>query len=75
MLGKLNEEQMDYLLSSQVTGRLGCYADGRVYVVPVTYVYDGEFIYGHTREGLKVEIMRKNPSVCFEVDAIQNMAN
>jgi hypothetical protein len=75
MLGKLNEEQIDYLLRSQVIGRLGCYADGKVYVVPITYVYDGEYVYGHTREGQKIEMMRKNASVCLEVDAIQNMAN
>ena len=75
MLGKLNDEQMDYLLRSQVIGRLGCYADGQVYVMPLTYVYDGECLYGHTREGLKTGMMRQNPKVCFEVDAIGNMAN
>jgi nitroimidazol reductase NimA-like FMN-containing flavoprotein (pyridoxamine 5'-phosphate oxidase superfamily) len=75
MLGKLNEEQMDYVLRSQVIGRLGCYAEGKIYVVPITYVYDGEYLYGHTKEGLKIQLLRKNPSVCFEVDAIQNMAN
>jgi nitroimidazol reductase NimA-like FMN-containing flavoprotein (pyridoxamine 5'-phosphate oxidase superfamily) len=75
MLGKLNEAQMDYLLRSQVIGRLGCYAEGQVYVVPVTYVYDGEYLYGHTKEGQKTRMMRPNPQVCLEVDAIQNMAN
>lgn len=75
MLGNLNQEQMDYLLRSQVVGRLGCYASGKVYVVPVTYVYDGQFIYGHTKVGLKINMLRANPSVCFEVDAVQNLAN
>jgi nitroimidazol reductase NimA-like FMN-containing flavoprotein (pyridoxamine 5'-phosphate oxidase superfamily) len=75
MLGKLNPEQMDHVLRSQVVGRIGCYADGRVYLVPITYLYDGQYIYGHTKEGLKVGMMRQNPHICFEVDAIQNMAN
>lgn len=75
MLGKLNDEQMDYLLRSEVIGRLGCYADGKVYIVPITYVYNGEYIYGHTKEGLKISMLRQNPSVCFEVDAIRDMAN
>ena len=75
MLGKLNDEQMDYLLRSQVIGRLGCAAEGQVYVVPVTYAYDGEYVYGHTKEGLKTRMMRQNPQVCLEVDAIGNMAN
>lgn len=75
MLGKLNDEQMDYLLRSEVVGRLGCYADGKVYIVPITYVYNGEYIFGHTKEGMKVNMLRNNPSVCFEVDAVRDMAN
>jgi nitroimidazol reductase NimA-like FMN-containing flavoprotein (pyridoxamine 5'-phosphate oxidase superfamily) len=75
MLGKLNPEQMDHVLRSQVVGRIGCYADGSVYLVPLTYLYDGQYIYGHTKEGLKVRMMRHNPRICFEVDAIENLAN
>ncbi|MBK9569234.1 MAG: pyridoxamine 5'-phosphate oxidase family protein [Chitinophagaceae bacterium] len=75
MLGVLDDKQIDALLHSQVTGRIGCHADNRTYVVPVTYVYDGENIICHTREGLKLEMMRKNPEVCFEVDYMENMAN
>lgn len=75
MLGKLNPEQMDYLLRSQVVGRIGCYAHGHVYLVPITYLYDGQQIYCHTIEGLKVQMMRQNPLICFEVDAIQTMVN
>jgi hypothetical protein len=58
-----------------VVGRIGCHAGGRTYVVPITYVYDGNYVYGHTGPGLKVEMMRANPEVCFEVDAIQDPAH
>lgn len=75
MLGIFNDKQIDALLHSQVTGRIGCHADNRTYVVPVTYVYDEGKIICHSREGLKLEMMRKNPEVCFEVDNLQNMAN
>jgi len=75
MLGKLSDKQIDELLYSQSVGRLGCYTDGNIYVVPVTYVYDGQNIICHTREGMKLEMMRKNPEVCFEVDIMKNMAN
>ncbi len=34
-----------------------------------------EYVYGHTMEGMKINMMRKNPRVCFEVDVMQNMAN
>lgn len=75
MLGKLSDKQIDELLYSESVGRLGCYADGKIYVVPVTYVYDGQNIICHTRKGMKLEMMRKNPDVCFEVDKMENMAN
>ena len=75
MLGELNQAQIDFVLRSQVVGRLGCSAGGQVYIVPITYVYEDPYIYGHTKEGLKIKMMRKNPHVCFEVDIIQDLAN
>jgi nitroimidazol reductase NimA-like FMN-containing flavoprotein (pyridoxamine 5'-phosphate oxidase superfamily) len=56
-------------------GRLGCSTDGKMYIVPVTFVYDGTYIYAHSKEGLKIKMMRNNPSVCFEVDIIDNLTN
>lgn len=67
--------EIEKLLRKEVVGRLGC-SDGKmVYVVPISYVYDGEYVYCHTHEGLKVTIMRQHPTVCFEVDRLQNMGN
>jgi uncharacterized protein len=68
MLGELTTEQIEHLLHSEVVGRLGCHAEGRTYVVPVNYAYDGEFLYGQAAEGLKLRMLRANPEVCFEVD-------
>ncbi len=75
MLGQLNNKQVEHLIYSLIIGRLGCHADAKTYIVPITYAYDGTYIYGHTKEGLKIEMMRKNPKVCFEVEAIENMSN
>ncbi len=75
MLGELNEMQVNNLLMSQAVGRLG-YSNGKQpYIIPVTYVYDGENIYGQSHEGMKLDIMRKNPAICFQTDLILNMAN
>ena len=73
MLGKLNETEIENLLKQQVIGRVACYADGDLYIVPVNYVYDGHFIYSHSAMGKKIEMMRKNPQVCFEIDEIKDM--
>lgn len=70
MLRDLSPEVTDHLLSTQFFGRLGCAADGQVLVLPVTYLYDGQAIYGQTREGAKTRLLRQNPAVCFEVDEL-----
>jgi nitroimidazol reductase NimA-like FMN-containing flavoprotein (pyridoxamine 5'-phosphate oxidase superfamily) len=75
MLGTLSEGQIDRLLRTETVGRIACYAEGRLYIVPVTFVYDGSAIYGHTADGMKVRMMRLNPDVCFEVDRMENLAN
>ena len=75
MLGELNKEQIEHLLKNQTIGRIGIHADEKTYVVPVTYVFNDSSIYAHSRKGLKIEMMRKNPKVCFEIDAVRDMAN
>lgn len=75
MLGALTESQINNVLSSQVIGRLACADRKQPYIVPVTYTYDGSYIYGQTNEGMKLNILRKNPNVCFEVDAMTDMRN
>ena len=73
MIGELNPDQIEQVLHEQVIGRIGCHADGRTYVVPTTYVYDGDSIVCHTGLGLKVHMMRVNPNVCFEVEDLRNL--
>jgi nitroimidazol reductase NimA-like FMN-containing flavoprotein (pyridoxamine 5'-phosphate oxidase superfamily) len=75
MFGKLNNEEIEHLIHRQFAGRLGCHAENVTYIVPISYAYDGEYIYGHTFEGMKVKMMRKNPNICFQVDDMHNMAN
>jgi nitroimidazol reductase NimA-like FMN-containing flavoprotein (pyridoxamine 5'-phosphate oxidase superfamily) len=72
MLGELTAEEIDAVLRSEAIGRIGCYAYGRPYVVPITYAYDGIAVYGHSREGLKMRMMRSHPTVCFEVDHLES---
>jgi uncharacterized protein len=75
MLGQLTDKQIDHVLYSQIIGRIGCYSEGEMYIVPLTYVYDKGYIYAHSKEGLKVQMMRNNPNVCFQVDSMENMTN
>ena len=72
MLGELTSGEIDGVLRSEAIGRIGCYAFGRPYVVPITYAYDGVAVYGHSREGLKLRMMRSHPTVCFEVERFES---
>ena len=73
MLGDLNTYEIEDLLERQVTGRIGCHADGKTYIVPINYVYKNGYVYGHSADGKKIEILRKNPQVCFQVDHIERI--
>ncbi|GAB4048890.1 hypothetical protein [Spirosoma litoris] len=41
MLSELTTEEIDSMLVNQFFGRLGCAAEGRILIEPVTYYYDG----------------------------------
>lgn len=75
MLGELNEKQIRRLLESQVTGRIACTDHELPYIVPVNYVYNGKEIICHSTPGKKIDMMRKNPRVCFQVDEITSLFN
>lgn len=73
MISELSPQQIERVLHEQVIGRIGCHARGRTYIVPVTYAYDEGAILSHTGEGLKVQMMRENPEVCFEVEDLRHL--
>jgi len=75
MLGELSKEQIENLLKELPVGRIGCHSDSITYIVPINYVYDGGNLYAHSAKGMKIDMMRKNPEVCFQADAITNLQN
>jgi nitroimidazol reductase NimA-like FMN-containing flavoprotein (pyridoxamine 5'-phosphate oxidase superfamily) len=75
MLRELNDTQIEAFLKDQVIGRIGCHSTETMYIVPVNYVYDGSNIYCHSAKGMKIDMMRENPQVCFEVDNIKEITN
>lgn len=75
IMEELDQEHIELLLRTQIVGRLGCYADQKVYVVPISYAYHDGYLYGHTNDGMKLKMVRKNPNVCVEVDDVKNYEN
>lgn len=75
MISTLSEEHAKQMLTHNKIGRLGCIFDGEPYVVPVNYVYDGVSIFIHSLYGKKINAMRENPRVCFQIDEIEDDFN
>jgi nitroimidazol reductase NimA-like FMN-containing flavoprotein (pyridoxamine 5'-phosphate oxidase superfamily) len=71
----MSNDEIETTLRRHRVGRIGCSANDRPYVVPITYAYDGVFVYGYSGLGRKIEVMREQPLVCFEVDEIDGDAS
>ena len=67
-------KEIEEILERAQVGRLGL-ADGEEpYVVPLNFIYDNGHIYFHSGvEGRKLDIIKKNPRVCFEVDEMSEV--
>jgi uncharacterized protein len=58
------------LLKRVYYGHLGCAEHNQPYVVPIHFVYDGDFFYIFTTPGKKSEIIDVNPNVCIQLEEI-----
>jgi nitroimidazol reductase NimA-like FMN-containing flavoprotein (pyridoxamine 5'-phosphate oxidase superfamily) len=57
------------IMNNAQVGRLGLSMNDQPYVVPVNFAFDGDRIYIHCADtGMKLDFLRTNPRVCFEVD-------
>jgi uncharacterized protein len=72
MITRMSEEEARALLRASRLARLGCIAEGYPYVVPVNYVFNGEFVFSHSLPGRKIDAMRAFPRVCLQVDEVRD---
>lgn len=73
VLGELNAAEIEEVLGRAVIGRIGCISDGRPYVVPIAFAYEGDCVYGHSVDGKKLWAMRDDPHVCFETECVDSL--
>jgi len=73
MIGDLTEKRMKEVLAMLEHGHIACHADGETYCVPIFYAYEGDYLYGHTYDGKKIDMMRKNPRVCVLVHTLRSL--
>ena len=72
MIRPLSYEDSYALLAEHAVGRMGCADENGPYVVPISYVIDGDSIYSHSLLGRKIEALRRDPRVCLQVDDIRD---
>jgi len=65
----MTNDEMEHVLKKCSTGRLGLAVQNEPYVVPVSYGYDKGRVFFHSaKQGKKVDFIKRNSRVCFEVD-------
>jgi len=60
------------LLSRHHVGRLAFTFHDRVDIEPISFVFRDGWIYARTSTGAKLEVVRHNPWVAFEIDEIES---
>jgi uncharacterized protein len=64
-----NTALIEEIIAKAEVCRLGLCKDGMPYIVPVSFGYDGSFIFFHTAaEGMKIDYIAANNQVCFELE-------
>lgn len=71
-IAELNSADNIKLLERNKFAHLACHVKDDIFLVPISYVFADGYIYSHSKPGHKVEMMRKNPKVCFQVEEVQD---
>ncbi len=69
-----DRKDMDGIIKRCRVCHLALCDDGQPYVVPLSFGYDGEYLYFHAaREGRKIDIIKRNSRVGFEFDILHDI--
>ena len=61
---------IEKIIKKALCCRIGLVDDDEPYIVPVSFGYERNALYFHAAlEGRKIELIKRNSKVCFEIDA------
>ncbi|WP_287582319.1 pyridoxamine 5'-phosphate oxidase family protein [Candidatus Borrarchaeum sp.] len=64
-----DKNEIEAILKRAVVCRIALSENNKPYIVPVNFFYTNNYVYFHSApEGKKLDIIRNNNSVCFEID-------
>jgi len=77
MIKTLETTECIELLNNNYIGHLAFISQNEPYIIPITFYYNQErnSIISYSAEGHKIDAMRKNDSVSFEVEEIKSVNN
>lgn len=71
MIRDLEPHEIEDVLKKGCYAHIACCKDAkRPYLVPITYAYKDSAAYAFSFEGEKIDIMRKQPHVCLQVEEL-----
>ena len=72
MMKMLTNDDARQLFERAKVVRLGCIVNGEPYVIPINCLLEGNYLYSHSLNGLKISGLRENPRACVQVDEIES---
>ena len=64
-------KEIEKILQESTVCRLAMVDEDKPYMVPLNFGYrDGYLFFHSAKEGQKIDVIQKNPNVCFEVDQL-----
>ena len=64
-----SKEEIESVIKKALVCRLGMADESGPYIVPLSFGYrEGSLFFHSAKEGRKLDILRKNNKVCFEID-------
>lgn len=69
MIRNLNKDECRQFLKENSFGYVGCNDGYNTYIYPTGYFFDEKHIICQSMPGSKIDIMRQNKRVCFQVDS------
>ncbi|MBN1215922.1 MAG: pyridoxamine 5'-phosphate oxidase family protein [Candidatus Lokiarchaeota archaeon] len=64
-----DKNTIENIINKAMVCRIAFSLDNVPYIVPMNFCYENNFIYLHSlKVGKKIDILKKNENVCFEID-------
>ncbi|MBU8911580.1 MAG: pyridoxamine 5'-phosphate oxidase family protein [Desulfobacterales bacterium] len=67
----IDKKQIEQILQESNVCRLAMVDGDKPYIVPMNFGYGSGCLFFHSaRQGRKIDVIKKNPNVCFELDQL-----